>query len=64
MTRKFAFTFTIECGGEGEADMARVEELIDLSMQDLVFDESFIEALDEKVSITIQVLPQIGKIIG
>jgi hypothetical protein len=35
--------------------MARVEEMIDLSMQDLVFDDEFITALDEKESVTIQV---------
>jgi hypothetical protein len=35
--------------------MARVEEMIDLTMQDLVFDDEFIAALDEKESVTIQV---------
>jgi hypothetical protein len=64
MTRKYQFTFTIECGGEGKADLDRVEELIDLSMQDLVFDDRFIEALDEKSSVTIQVLPNFGKTNG
>lgn len=54
--RKYQFTFTIECGGEGNADMQRVEEMIDLTMQELVYDDSFIAALDEKQSVTIQVL--------
>jgi hypothetical protein len=31
-------------------------------MQELVFDESFQEALDEKEAITIQVIPSFGKI--
>jgi hypothetical protein len=31
-------------------------------MQDLVFDDEFIAALDEKDSVTIQVTPQFGKI--
>jgi hypothetical protein len=35
--------------------MARVEEMIDLTMQDLVFDDEFITALDEKEAVTIQV---------
>jgi hypothetical protein len=55
MTRTYTFTFTIECASEGDTDMARVEEMIDLSMQDLVEDDEFITALDEKQSVTIQV---------
>jgi len=55
MTRKYEFKFTIECAGEGTADLQRVEEMIDLTMQDLVFDDEFIAALDEKQSVTIQV---------
>ena len=55
MTRKYEFKFTIECASDGSPDMARVEEMIDLSMQDLVFDDEFITALDEKESVTIQV---------
>lgn len=55
--RTYKFVFTVECHSEGQADVARVEELIDLSMQDLVEDEEFISALDEKQAVTIQVLP-------
>jgi hypothetical protein len=55
MTRTYTFMFTVECAGEGTPDMARVEEMIDLTMQDLVFDDEFITALDEKQSVTIQV---------
>jgi len=55
MSRKFRFVFEIECSGEGTADLHRVEELIDLNMQDLVFDDQFIAALDEKEAVTIQV---------
>ena len=62
--RTYKFSFTIECAGDGSPDLARVEELIDLSMQDLVFDDEFIVALDEKVSVAIQVLPEFGKTIG
>ena len=35
--------------------------MIDLSMQDLVFDDEFIVALDEKESVTIQVTPILDK---
>ncbi len=56
MSRTFKFTFEVTCVGNGQADEARVEEMIDLSMQDLVFDDEFITALDEKESVTIQVL--------
>lgn len=58
--RTYKYTFTIECASNGSPDLTRVEELIDLSMQDLVFDDEFISALDEKESVTIQVLPQNG----
>jgi hypothetical protein len=53
--REYQFVFNVVCAGEGTADMARVEEMIDLNMQDLVFDDEFIAALDEKQSVTIQV---------
>lgn len=55
--RTYKFSFTIECAGPGEPDMARVEQMIDLNMQDLVYDDEFIAALDEKESVTIQVMP-------
>ena len=53
--REYRFVFNVVCASEGRPDMARVEEMIDLSMQDLVFDDEFIAALDEKQSVTIQV---------
>lgn len=53
--RTFKFQFEIVCTGQGRADLTRVEELIDLNMQDLVYDDQFIEALDEKEAVTIQV---------
>jgi hypothetical protein len=53
--RTLKFTFEVLCAGNGAADAARVEEMIDLSMQELVFDDEFISALDEKESVTIQV---------
>jgi hypothetical protein len=53
--REYQFVFNVVCAGKGTPDMARVEEMIDLSMQDLVFDDEFITALDEKEAVTIQV---------
>ena len=53
--RTFEFRFTVQCVGAGEENIARVEELIDLNMQDLVMDDEFITALDEKEAVTIQV---------
>lgn len=58
MSRKFTFIFEIECEGQGDADLARVEEMIDLSMQELVHDDNFVAALDEQQSVTIQVIPR------
>ena len=55
MSRTYQFVFNVVCAGEGKPDIARVEEMIDLTMQDLVFDDEFITALDEKQSVTIQV---------
>jgi len=53
--REYRFVFNVVCASEGRPDMARVEEMIDLTMQDLVFDDEFITALDEKEAVTIQV---------
>ncbi len=60
MSRTFKFQFEVICAGQGDADLVQVEKMIDLNMQDLVFDDEFIAALDEKESVTIQVSPQIG----
>ena len=53
--RTFQYTFSIACASDGQADLARVESMIDLAMQDLVYDDEFIAALDEKESVTIRV---------
>jgi len=61
MPRTYKFLFEVVCAGDGTANLARVEEMIDLSMQDLVYDDEFIVALDEKQSVTIQVMPILDK---
>lgn len=60
MPRTYKFQFEIVCAGDGTVDLDRVENLIDLSMQDLVYDDEFIAALDEKESVTIQVQRHFG----
>ena len=54
--RKFTFQFVVECASDGTANEEEVERLIDLNMQDLTFDDTFIEALDESEAVTIQVI--------
>ena len=53
--REYKYMFTVICKGAGRADESRVEQMIDLAMQDLVYDDEFIAALDEKEAVTIQV---------
>jgi len=55
MTRLYTFVFTVECASNGTPDLSRAEEMIHLNMQELVFDDEFVSALDEKESVTIQV---------
>ena len=63
MSRTYNYRFEVICAGSGTADKSRVEQLIDLAMQDLVYDDEFIAALDEKESVTIRVT-EIGKTNG
>ena len=55
MSRQYTFTFTVECASNGQPDLIRAEEMINLSMQELIYDDEFVTALDEKESLTIQV---------
>jgi len=55
MSRLYTFVFTVECASTGFPDLGRAEEMIHLSMQELVYDDEFVSALDEKESVTIQV---------
>lgn len=58
--RTYQYLFTIECASKGEPDLTEVENLIDLNMQELVYDDTFISALDESEAVTIQVIPKNG----
>jgi hypothetical protein len=53
--RSYKFQFEIICAGPGEPDLSEVERLIDLSCQDLVYDDNFVSALAEESAVTIQV---------
>ena len=55
MTRTYTFMFTVECAGDGTPDLVAAENMIDLTMQELLMGEDFVAALDEKESVTIQV---------
>jgi hypothetical protein len=56
-----AYTLSIECASEGNADLGAVENLLDLHFQDLVMDDTFVNELDEGQAVTIQVVPNFGK---
>ena len=53
--RSFTFVFTVECASSGSADLVAVENMIDLTLQELLMGEDFVAALDEKEAVTIQV---------
>jgi len=59
--RKFTYTLTIECAGEGNANLDKVENLLDLHFQELVMDDNFVNELDEADAVTIQVIPNFGQ---
>jgi hypothetical protein len=47
--------FTVECAGDGTPDLVAAENMIDLTLQELLMGEDFVAALDEKEAVTIQV---------
>lgn len=55
--RKFEYKLEILLPSSGTADTVRMEQMLDLHFQDLVFDDEFIAALDETTSVTIRVSP-------
>lgn len=53
--KTYKFEITVTCSAPGDdANLDRVEEMISLSMQDLVYDDEFIRALDEKEAVTVE----------
>ena len=59
--RTFKFVFTLECQGEGDADRARLEELLDLHLKDFIYDDEVISVLDEKTAVSISLTPILDK---
>lgn len=57
---KYSFKLDIECHDNSNPDMERVEYLLDLHFQDLLYDEAFVATLKEKHAITIQVTRMVG----
>ena len=55
MSRIYTFMFTVECAGDGTPDLVAAENMIDLTLQELLMGEDFVAALDEKEAVTIQV---------
>lgn len=59
--RTFTYTLTVECASEGNADLGAVENILDLHFQELVMDDTFVNELDERQAVTIQVVPNFGQ---
>ena len=55
MSRTYTFIFTVECAGGGTPDLVAAENMIDLTLQELLMGDDLITALDEKEAVTIQV---------
>jgi len=47
-SKTIEFKLVIETGAGGDTDLMRVEELVSLHFQDLLYDETFSEALQAK----------------
>lgn len=58
--RTYLFQFEVICANDsGQPDLAQVESMIDLAMQELIYDDRFVAALAEDSAVTIRV-SQIG----
>lgn len=60
--KQFDFKFEVICATALRPDLPKVEEMINLAMQDLVYDDEFIAALGERESVTIRVSPILDKL--
>lgn len=60
--KTYRFEFEVTCANPQRPDLAKVENMIDLAMQDLVYDDQFIAALGEQQSVTIRVSPILDKL--
>ena len=55
MSRTYTFMFTVECAGVGTPDLVAAENMIDLTLQELLMGDDLIKAIEEKEALTIQV---------
>lgn len=55
--RRFKFEVTIECASDGQADTDRVQQMLSLSCQELIFDDDFVTALGETQSVSVEITP-------
>lgn len=60
--KTFNYKFEVICSNPVSPDLTKVEEMINLAMQDLIYDDQFVAALGEKASITIRVSPILDKL--
>lgn len=60
--QQFNFKFEVICASAQSPDLTKAEEMINLAMQDLVYDDEFIAALGERESVTIRVVPILDKL--
>ena len=58
----YNFKFEVICATAKSPDLVKVEDMLNLAMQDLIFDDKFIEALGEQQSVTIRVSPILNKL--
>lgn len=57
--RTYQYVWRIHCAGQGCADLGRVQELLNLALQDLIYDDHFVAALDEHEAVTIDLEPAV-----
>ena len=55
--RTFRFSVVIECASDGQANMDLVQQMMGLTMQELIFDDDFVSALGETQSVSVEVTP-------
>jgi hypothetical protein len=55
MSRKIAWVVVMELGSDGKEDPQKVDELFELTVKDLVYDDEFIQALGETQSVSCRI---------
>ena len=60
----YNFKFEVICATAKNPNIAKVEEMLIVAMQDLIFDDEFVAALGERESVTIRVSPILDKLEG